>query len=311
MFYNSGFNLQNRIIIFTTNENIKTLSSACTWLADGTFKIVPSGFSQLLTVHCFVFGKRFAMAYILMYKKNYVSYVEAFSVLKKLCVTINIQYFVSDFELALVSAANFVFENVKLCGCNFHFSQICWRKIQELGHTKIYKEEKLFKSFVKHLLALAYFPIRSVMLGCKILKQKFENELKKTEFINIYEYFVNHWNIENVENVQSVITSVSFWSVYERCLCDVARTKNSLEGWHRSLNSKTPIPHPNLAKFVNIIQRDEQFSFMEIQNLKMGKKPVSISKNDCRVKNVVLNFNYYKEYEYFEAILSVVGFKLD
>jgi hypothetical protein len=54
-------------------------------------------------------------------------------------------------------------------------------------------------------------------------------------------------------------------------LCDVARTTNSLEGWQRSLNSKTSIPHQNLAKFVNIIQRDEQFSFMEIQNFKMGK----------------------------------------
>jgi len=39
------------LLIFATDENIRTLASCNLWLMDGTFKCVPSVFSQLYTIH--------------------------------------------------------------------------------------------------------------------------------------------------------------------------------------------------------------------------------------------------------------------
>ncbi|CAG8591948.1 11212_t:CDS:2, partial [Cetraspora pellucida] len=48
---------QSRILIFSTNENIKRLSEAPYWIMDGTFKTVPDVFYQLYTIHALVAPK--------------------------------------------------------------------------------------------------------------------------------------------------------------------------------------------------------------------------------------------------------------
>ena len=42
---------QDRILLFTTKSNIEYLSQALFWVMDGTFKTVPTVFSQLYTIH--------------------------------------------------------------------------------------------------------------------------------------------------------------------------------------------------------------------------------------------------------------------
>ena len=53
--YDSGPGI-DRIIMFVTEENKKILSFSSIWMADGTFKVVPSLFAQLYTVHALVGG---------------------------------------------------------------------------------------------------------------------------------------------------------------------------------------------------------------------------------------------------------------
>jgi len=45
----------NRLILISCNELLDGLARAPMWLADGTFKVVPSVFFQLYTIH-FAFG---------------------------------------------------------------------------------------------------------------------------------------------------------------------------------------------------------------------------------------------------------------
>lgn len=42
---------ENRILLFSTEENLKFLSNANNWYVDGTFKTVPLIFNQLFTIH--------------------------------------------------------------------------------------------------------------------------------------------------------------------------------------------------------------------------------------------------------------------
>ena len=53
--YDSGPGM-DRIIMFSTEENKKILSYSTIWMAGGTFKVVPSLFGQLYTVHALVGG---------------------------------------------------------------------------------------------------------------------------------------------------------------------------------------------------------------------------------------------------------------
>jgi len=48
--YDSGNN-ESRILIFTTKSNLNLLQESDNWLGDGTFKTVPSIFSQLYTIY--------------------------------------------------------------------------------------------------------------------------------------------------------------------------------------------------------------------------------------------------------------------
>jgi hypothetical protein len=47
------------------------------------------------------------------------------------------------------------------------------------------------------------------------------------------------------------------WSVHERILLDVPITNNSEESSHRKINKRTNIAHPNKAKFLQIIKKEE------------------------------------------------------
>src|SRR5579863_7060855 len=52
LFFDSGPD-HNRIMIFTTNQNLEFLKSSDTWLADGTFKVAPTLFDQLFVIHAY------------------------------------------------------------------------------------------------------------------------------------------------------------------------------------------------------------------------------------------------------------------
>jgi len=51
---------EDKILVFTTVNNIQKLSQAIFWIVDGTFKTVPTNFTQLYTIHAQVsFGVSF------------------------------------------------------------------------------------------------------------------------------------------------------------------------------------------------------------------------------------------------------------
>ena len=57
LLYDSGMHDKERLLLFGSGETIKCMAAlADFWLADGTFKVVPSIFFQLYTIH-FSFGE--------------------------------------------------------------------------------------------------------------------------------------------------------------------------------------------------------------------------------------------------------------
>lgn len=63
-----------------------------------------------------------------------------------------------DFEIAAIKAAASNFEEAKLHGCFFHFTQNIWRHIQELGLQSKNTNDDKFAHWMKMLMALAFVP---------------------------------------------------------------------------------------------------------------------------------------------------------
>lgn len=66
--YDSGVGDDNRILLFTTNEALLRLGTSNIYLADGTFKTVPTIFFQLYrpTIHGFINNLSFPSVYYVL-----------------------------------------------------------------------------------------------------------------------------------------------------------------------------------------------------------------------------------------------------
>ena len=117
--------------------------------ADGTFKIVPKKFYQLLIMHCVFSGVLIPLFYAVMTSKSRLLYDALFLSIRNFFPSFKPTKCVVDFETALYSSINFNFES-QMQGCLFHYRQALWRKWSRLG---IGKDEELLK-WLKNLMAL-------------------------------------------------------------------------------------------------------------------------------------------------------------
>jgi hypothetical protein len=159
--YDSGFEDNERIIIFFSSFKQKYLGKIETFVIDGTFKSSPSGFYQVVILHGYIFGKTFPFMYILLSNKTENSYFRAFEKCKELG-TLNIKFIVTDLERALINALRKSFPEAEYHGCLFHLSQAAWKRIGYLGDIKVYKENELYKKAVKMMLCLVFVPKQDV-----------------------------------------------------------------------------------------------------------------------------------------------------
>jgi len=76
-----------------------------------------------------------------------------------------------DFELALVQSISF--PNTSFRGCNYHFSQAIWRKVQSIGLQQEYQAQgSEVKKFFRRVIALPFVPVRYVHMAWSGLKEK-------------------------------------------------------------------------------------------------------------------------------------------
>jgi hypothetical protein len=134
----------NRIIIFSTESDLVHLSTYKIWFIDCTFAVVPKPFYQLLIIQSLVRGDFIPLLFCLLPNKELNSYKTIFELLKEKFAVNPPDRIILDYETAIFTAASNTFKSTIISGCLFHFSQIVWRKIQNLGYTKLYKDGTTF-----------------------------------------------------------------------------------------------------------------------------------------------------------------------
>lgn len=154
-----------RIVVFSTKENLKIMAESSDLFVDGTFKSTPALFYQMLSVHAFVGEKLLPLAYCLLTSKSRSLYTYLLRMLKDKVMEHCQQdlfptAFHCDFESGLLPAIQSVFPLSRITGCFFHMAQAVLRKVGNLGFKQWYQEiNSEFRKFVRRLIALAFLPV--------------------------------------------------------------------------------------------------------------------------------------------------------
>jgi hypothetical protein len=250
-----------RILMFVTDNNIFKLSNAECWLIDGTFKTVPGIFKQLFTIHAKVGdtnGRVVPLFYALMTSKSERCYTQCFEELKALANGLNVNlrpaFFISDFEKASINAMLNVFPGVRSKCCHFHLAQIFWRRIQKLGLSKRYVEDRDYSLNLRHLLALAYLDeneIRGAIRRVALLIPPHSREL--------FKWFDKNYVRGHIQNRIRIPPRFEprQWSVAENNNLGFPRTNNNVEAWHRKWLAVIGATHIGLFNIINHIKEEQ------------------------------------------------------
>jgi len=126
-------------IIFGSPYTLSQFTYSKRWFLDGTFKNLPSGFYQLISilVDSNVHSIEIPVVYILMSGKSQFLYHAAFMTLQMIWNSRNLEmkpeHIMTDAEASLNNALQSIFPNSEFDICFFHAVKAIWRKASKLG----------------------------------------------------------------------------------------------------------------------------------------------------------------------------------
>ncbi|KAG5897272.1 hypothetical protein JTB14_011438 [Gonioctena quinquepunctata] len=80
-----------------------------------------------------------------------------------------------DFEEAVIMAIKRILPNVKIAGCNFHFNQCLWRKVQSIGLVEGHGNDGSIRLHIQMCASLAFFPVSDVVDGWLVIMENAPN----------------------------------------------------------------------------------------------------------------------------------------
>ncbi|CAF3860645.1 unnamed protein product [Rotaria sp. Silwood1] len=124
----------DRIIIFSTLEQLQLLENCEQLLVDGTFKVAPAIFYQLYAMHIVYRNAVIPVVFALLPNKNQSTYHRLLDKLKELCPLWHPKSIMMDFEKAAMNEFGDKFTTTTdpaiMSGCFFHLQNSVQRKLQ-------------------------------------------------------------------------------------------------------------------------------------------------------------------------------------
>lgn len=188
------------------------------YLVDGTFKVTPSGFYQLLVIHIecknevcslflirllkclilFINGPFFLLKvipvfYVLMTGKTARLYKEVFQYIETKIFKLKPAKFMADFEAGLRKAISEFYPEAVLCGCWYHFCAAIRRKLLSLSLYELTLNDPMCRFIYRSILSLPLLPPGSILPGYNVIKRTAKrNDLYET-FEPMFKYFESYW----------------------------------------------------------------------------------------------------------------------
>lgn len=260
---------------------------------DGTFKSVPTLFTQLYTIHGIIDSKILPLIYLLLPNKKQVTYFTAFNEVKKLSANLCPDSIMMDFEKAVINVCKEIYPSAQIRGCFFHFKQSIYRKVQELGLKKRYDTDSVFSSRIRYLAALAFVPEAEVANAFEELISK---QIIPDVAEGLLDYFEDVWigRPDRQNSRRAPKFGIDMWNMYSNVELDLPRTNNSVEGWHTSFNSLLSCSHPTIWKFLNTLKSEQSRNEMVYEKMIAGEEALPQKKkyknHTDQLKKLVSNY---------------------
>ncbi|CAF1585084.1 unnamed protein product [Didymodactylos carnosus] len=229
-----------RILLFTTSENLKWLQEAKFWIMDGTFKTVPTLFRQLYSIHAPAGGnvnfRIIPLVYALLSKKTEELYQRLFQELNELAdeneLELKPDFVLTDFEKGSISAVKSEFPSAQSKGCHFHLGQSVYRQIQDAGLTKKYGTDQNFSLLIRHIPALAFLSPLEIPDAFDEVKAILPSDAEP-----IIQWFENNYVHGRVKRTlrngrvqrHNPLYPPELWSVFDNMEFAFPRTRNKVE----------------------------------------------------------------------------------
>lgn len=242
-----------RILIFTTEENLRHLDAAQYWIMDGTFRCTSDPFLQLYTIHALVGNdvsrRTIPLVYALLPCKTEDCYNFFFNELRNCGALYDLDlcpdYIITDFEMATINACRRVFDRSVHKGCFFHFTQNVWKQIKTLGLDEEYGRNSEFALKLRHLFALAFLPPEDIPPAFEGLKSEEVIPESANDLMEWFDQYYVNGRLTSKNKGPTKLTmkktkplfSPQLWSVFDNSNNNMPRTQNIVESWHRRWNT--------------------------------------------------------------------------
>ncbi|CAB4384445.1 unnamed protein product [Rhizophagus irregularis] len=240
-----------KVLIFTTFNNVNYLFQSYFWIMDGTFKTIPTIFKQFYTIHGSVGGS-----------ENFQIMPLVFSLMSS-----NSEECYRDIEL----------HGVQNKGCHFHLSQSVYRKVQAFGLASQYASDENISLFVRHIPALAFLPCDNIPAAFDKLRSNMSPDMppEVNELLDWFEiYYVYGKVIRRLKNGNVVhsepLFPPSLWSVTENIEYTFPKTQNSVEAWHRRWETLVGHAHVGLFKIIKELQSEQHQIEIKVESILRG-----------------------------------------
>ncbi|CAF4247052.1 unnamed protein product [Rotaria sp. Silwood2] len=243
-----------RILLFTTSENLKWLQEAKFWIMDGTFKTVPTLFRQLYSIHAPAGGnvnfRIVPLVYALMSNKSEELYQRLFQELNELAdeneLELKPDFVLTDFEKGSINAVKFEYPSAQSKGCHFH-----------LGHL-----------LIRHSPALAFLSPLEIPDAFDELKVILPSDAEP-----IIQWFENNYAHRRIKRIlrngrvqrHNPLYPPEMWSVFDNIEFVFRRTQNKVEAWHRRWKTLIARAHVGTFTMIKQIQKEQNEVEMEIE----------------------------------------------
>lgn len=316
LLHDSGNDDSDRILAFSTAYNLRVLSRADYWLADGTFDFCPTIFSQIYTIHVLVENSVFPLVYALLPSKTEAVYKRLLQILKSLQPNLDPKFMMLDFELAFSNAAEHEFEELQIKFCFFHFRQALYRNIGALGLKQRYDTDNVFNLKIKCLAALAFLPIDKVKSSYdSVVMEMFADETETAVDDFLLYFQKNYVGINVGPRVKRPRFEIIKWNQYEAVVNNLPKTNNSLEGWHRGFQFNFRKTNHSIYDVIRAFKADEVSTKQAIAQRRSQADPEPQRKKyasyNRRIRAIVANYNsnLYRndEMQYIKDIAGLLG----
>lgn len=290
---------EERVIIFYSPQALEHLCHTNIILGDGTFKTVPKIFYQLYTLHGLVHGHIFPLVYALTNRKSQETYSIIFEHLKEAAgnsgLRISAEYFLADFELATLNAFAASFPHIQRHGCLFHHSQAIWRfAVQQCSLKVPYSNDQDMRDAIHCLLALPFVPVADVEETFQIIYLTVpDSVLPLADYIDVT--YIGGRRLRG--RVTRARYPIELWNVSELVRNRVARTTNSVEGWHSRFQRMMLVHHATLWKFMEKLRLDQKENEVMIMQLEAGHSRIKYPIKNKYLLNMEQLENIVERYE--------------